>query len=120
MALPLDRDRSWPGASCSCALLVITVLPNRYQASATVFVDTQTALSAATRTLTVDENTDSQIQRVREALLGGPQLAKIADDTGLTARAQTPEERQKVIDKLRNQIQMPCGTPGRRLGRVLM
>jgi polysaccharide chain length determinant protein (PEP-CTERM system associated) len=88
------------------ALVVITVLPNRYEASATVFVDTQTAVSAATRTLTLDENTDSQIQQVREALLGGPQLGKIADDTGLTARARTPEERQRVIDKLRNQIQI--------------
>jgi len=87
-------------------LLVITVLPDRYQASATVFVDTQTAVSAATRNLTIDENLDTQVQRVREALLGGPQLAKIADDTGLTARAASPEERQKVVDKLRNQIQI--------------
>ena len=88
------------------ALVVITVLPNRYEASATVFVDTQTAVSAATRTLTLEENTDSQIQMVREALLGGPQLGKIADDTGLTARARTPEERQRVIDRLRYQIQI--------------
>ncbi len=88
------------------ALVVITVLPNSYEASATVFVNTQTAVSAATRTLTLDENTDQQIQLVREALLGGPQLGKIADDTGLTARTRTPEERQKVIDKLRNQIQI--------------
>lgn len=87
-------------------LVVITVLPDRYQASATVFVDTQTALNAATKTLTVDESTDSQIQRVREALLGGSQLTKIADDMGLTARAQTPQERQKVLDILRGQIQI--------------
>ena len=88
------------------ALVLITVLPNRYEASATVFVNTQTAVGAATRTLTLDENLDSQIQLVREALLGGPQLGKIADDTGLTANARTPEERQKVIDKLRSQIQI--------------
>ena len=98
-------------ATLLLGLLVITVLPDRYQASATVFVDTQTALSAATRNLTVDANTDAQIQGVREALLGGPQLARIADDTGLTARAQTPEERQKVIEKLRKQIQI-AGTAG--------
>jgi polysaccharide chain length determinant protein (PEP-CTERM system associated) len=98
------------------ALVVITVLPNRYEASATVFVNTQTAVGAATRTLTLDENTDSQIQLVREALLGGPQLAKIADDTGLTARARTPEERQKVIDKLRTQIQIALRAAGAAAG----
>ena len=98
------------------ALVVITVLPNRYAASATVFVNTQTAMSAATRTLTLDENTDSQIQLVREALLGGPQLGKIADDTGLTARSRTPEERQQVIDKLRNQIQIALRNAGAAAG----
>ena len=98
------------------ALVVITVLPNRYEASATVFVNTQTAVGAATRTLTLDDNTDSQIQLVREALLGGPQLARIADDTGLTVRARTPEERQKVIDKLRNQIQIGLRAAGAAAG----
>lgn len=98
------------------ALVVITVLPNRYEASATVFVNTQTAVGAATRTLTLDDNTDSQIQLVREALLGGPQLGKIADDTGLTARARTTEERQKVIDKLRNQIQIGLRNAGAAAG----
>ena len=98
------------------ALFAITVLPNRYEASATVFVNTQTAMSAATRTLTLDENTDSQIQLVREALLGGPQLGKIADDTGLTARARTPEERQQAIDKLRNQIQIALRNAGAAAG----
>jgi polysaccharide chain length determinant protein (PEP-CTERM system associated) len=93
-------------AALLLSLVVITVLPDRYQASATVFVETQTALSAATRSLTINENTDEQIQLVREALLGGTQLEKIADDTGLTARALTPEERQKVFDKLRKGIQI--------------
>lgn len=85
-------------------LLVILLLRDRYAASSTVFVDTQTALGAATRDMTVDSSVDAQIQRVREALLGGPQLAKIADETGLTARAITPQERQEVIERLRRQI----------------
>jgi polysaccharide chain length determinant protein (PEP-CTERM system associated) len=97
-------------------LVVVTVLPNRYEASATVFVNTQTAMNAATRTLTLDENTDSQLLLVREALLGGPQLGKIADDTGLTARVLTPEERQQVIDKLRNQIQIALRNAGAATG----
>ncbi len=99
-------------AALLLALVVITVLPDRYQAFATVLVDTQTALSAATRTLTIDQNADEQIQLVREALLGGPQLGKIADDTGLTAHARTPEDRQRVIDKLGRQIQISVGAAG--------
>lgn len=90
-------------------LLVIVLLPDRYSASSTVFVDTQTALGAATRDIIVDSAVDSQIQRVREALLGGPQLAKIADDTGLTARAITPQERQAVVEQLRDKIGISGG-----------
>jgi len=107
-------------AALVLALIVITVLPDRYEASATVFVDTQTALSAATRNLAIDENTDAQIQLVREALLGGPQLGKIADDTGLTARARTPEERQRVIDKLRKEIQIVGGATAPGAGTYLI
>ena len=91
------------------ALLVIVLLPDRYAASSTVFVDTQTALSAATRDITVDSGVDTQIQRVREALLGGPQLVKIADETGLTARAVTPQERQAVVERLREEIDIAGG-----------
>lgn len=90
-------------------LLIIVILPDRYAASSTVFVDTQTALGAATREMTVDASVDSQIQRVREALLGGPQLTKIADETGLTARAITPQERQAVVEHLRKQIGIEGG-----------
>jgi polysaccharide chain length determinant protein (PEP-CTERM system associated) len=93
-------------------LVVITVLPDRYQASATVFVDTQTTLNAATRSLTVDDSTGSQIQGVREALLGGPQLAKIADQTGLMAKAVEPRDRTKVLEKLRKQIQVTGSLSG--------
>lgn len=88
---------------------IIVVLPDRYQASATVFVDTQTALGAATRDMTVESSVDSQIQRVREALLGGPQLARIADETGLTAHALTPQERQAVVESLRSKIEIHGG-----------
>jgi polysaccharide chain length determinant protein (PEP-CTERM system associated) len=93
-------------------LFVITILPDRYEASATVFVDTQTALNAATRDLTIEANVESQLQRVREALLGDPQLIRIADETGLTAKAETPRERQEVVEKMRRDIQIHGGLGG--------
>jgi polysaccharide chain length determinant protein (PEP-CTERM system associated) len=97
-------------------LIVITVLPDRYQASATVFVDTQTTLNAATHSLTVDDSPDAQIQGVREALLGGPQMEKIADETGLTPSTLSPRERNKVLEKLRKQIQINGSLSGQGAG----
>lgn len=84
-------------------------VPNRYEASARVFVDTQTALGEATRDITVNASVDTQIERVKQALLGGPQLTKIADETQLTAGAYTPQERQRVVERLREEIQIDEG-----------
>jgi polysaccharide chain length determinant protein (PEP-CTERM system associated) len=91
-------------AICLTGWVVLLVVPNRYEASSRVFVDTKTALGEATQGITVDSSVDSQIQRVRQALLGGPELTKIADETNLTARAITPQERQAVVERLRSQI----------------
>lgn len=84
-------------------------VPDRYQASARVFVDTQTTLGAATRDLSLDANVDSQIQRVRQALLGGPQLVKVADEAKLTAEAVTPKDRQDIVERLRKEIDISGG-----------
>ncbi|MGA7823080.1 MAG: Wzz/FepE/Etk N-terminal domain-containing protein, partial [Steroidobacteraceae bacterium] len=57
---------------------VIFLIPDKYEATARVFVDTKTTLSQATRGISLGDDMDSQIQRVRQALLGGPQLQKVA------------------------------------------
>jgi polysaccharide chain length determinant protein (PEP-CTERM system associated) len=96
-------------AICALGWAVTLFIPDRYQASARVFVDTQTTLGAATRDLTLDADIDSQIQRVRQALLGGPQLAKVADEAQLTARAATAKERQDIVEHLRTEIEISGG-----------
>ena len=45
-----------------------------------------------------------QIERVSAALLGTPQLRKVASDTNLLAGAVTLKEQQAVIDDLRQRI----------------
>lgn len=93
-------------AVCLIGWTATLFIPNRYEASARVFVDTQTALGEATRDITVNVGVDTQIERIKQALLGGPQLTKIADETQLTAQAYTPQERQAVIESLRKQIEI--------------
>lgn len=91
------------------AWLGIFLLPETYEATARVFVDTKTTLSEVTRGISVDSAVDTQIQRVRQALLGGPQLRKVAQDTELTVGAVTPSQQQAVINKLREAIQISGG-----------
>ncbi len=76
---------------------VVFALPDRYQADAQVFVDTRTALKPALQGLTVDQNVDAQINYVRQSLLEGPQLEKIAIATGVLPPSTTDERARAWI-----------------------
>jgi polysaccharide chain length determinant protein (PEP-CTERM system associated) len=86
--------------------IAVLCLPDRYEASARVFVDSRTALSRATEGLAMATDIDSQIDRVREGLLGGPRLEEVARKEGLQIAGATPTERQNVISRLREHIQI--------------
>lgn len=91
---------------CLVGWSIVLFLPDSYEASARVFVDTRTALSRVTEGIGVGSDVDSQIQRVREALLGGPQLEEVVRQEELQLAGATPREKQDLIAKLRKRIQI--------------
>jgi polysaccharide chain length determinant protein (PEP-CTERM system associated) len=92
---------------------VVLSLPDRYEAYAQVFVDTRTALKPALQGLTVEQSVDAQINYVRQSLLEGPQLEKIARDTGVLPEAVTDErQRARILDALRNRIVLSGASAG--------
>lgn len=93
-------------AWCTACILWIAVflIPNTYESYAKVFVDTKTTLSVATEGLSIGSDIGGQIERVRDALLGGPELREVASDAGLFAKARTGAQQQQVIANLRNNI----------------
>jgi polysaccharide chain length determinant protein (PEP-CTERM system associated) len=92
---------------------VVFALPDRYQADARVFVDTSTALKPALKGLTTDQNVDSQINYVRQSLLEGPQLERIAKESGVLPDTVTDERaRGKILESLSNRIVLTVLTAG--------
>jgi polysaccharide chain length determinant protein (PEP-CTERM system associated) len=84
---------------------VVFALPDRYEADARVFVDTRTALKPALQGLTIDQNVDAQINYVRQSLLEGPQLERIAKQAGVLPPTVTDERaRAKILDTLSDRI----------------
>src|SRR5216683_2375957 len=92
---------------------IVFALPDRYQADARVFVDTRTALKPALQGLTTDQNVDAQINYVRQSLLEGPQLEKIAKDTGVLP-VPVPDERTRtrILDMLSDGIALTVLSAG--------
>ena len=63
--------------------LYVFALPDNYEAQARVFVDTRTVLRPALQGLALNEDLNAELNYVRQALLAGPQLLKIAQEAGM-------------------------------------
>jgi polysaccharide chain length determinant protein (PEP-CTERM system associated) len=101
------------GVICVLAWALVLRLPDRYQAVARVFVDSQTMLSEVTRGLTVGANIETQINRVRQMMLSAPQLMKVGEETGLFQGNLSPVEKQRLVIELQQQIVIQgAGTGG--------
>ena len=96
---------------------VVFALPDRYQSTASVFVDTRTPLKPALKDLTVEQDVDAELNFVRQSLLGAPQLEKIARDVGLlNPQLTNVRKRVSVIDELRDHIAITVTSAGSREG----
>jgi polysaccharide chain length determinant protein (PEP-CTERM system associated) len=85
--------------------LVVFALPDRYEASAQVLVDSRTALTPALQGLAVEQDVGVQINFVRESLLAEPTLLKTALEAGvLPPGVVDPATQERVITSLRNRI----------------
>jgi polysaccharide chain length determinant protein (PEP-CTERM system associated) len=108
----------WPAlaaAAIACVIgwVVVFALPDRYEADARVFVDTRTALKPALQGLTTEQNVDAQINYVRQSLLEGPQLEKIAKTTGMLPGTLTDERsRARILTMLSDRISLTVENAG--------
>jgi polysaccharide chain length determinant protein (PEP-CTERM system associated) len=91
-------------AVCIIGWTVVLLMPDTYSAWARVFVDTRTRLSQVTAGIAVESNVASQVAAVKEALLGGPQLAKIATAAIPSFAAATPKQQAAIIEGLRTKL----------------
>lgn len=89
---------------CLTGWAVVFVIPDSFEARARVFVDTRTALKPLLQGLAVDQDVDSQLNMVRQALLSRPNLQNVARETDLDLRATTPAQREALVDDLSRRI----------------
>ncbi len=90
---------------CLVGWLIVLAMPDTYSAWARVYIDTRTRLSQVTQGI-ADSNIASQAEAVREALLGGPQLEKVARLSMPGYATASLEQQAAVIDGLRKRLQV--------------
>lgn len=98
---------SWLIAVPGC--LYVYSMPDVYEASTRVFVDTNTLLKPLLKGLAATQDTMQQVDIVAKAVLTRPNLEKVAHKTDLDLRARTPEQMDALITRLQERIQVRGG-----------
>jgi len=83
---------------------VIYQLPDKYQSSARVHVDTQSMLTPLLRGLTITTNSSQRVRLVTRTLLSRPNLEKLTRMTDLDLVALTPDDMEQLLDALSGDI----------------
>ena len=82
------------------AATAVLFLPNRYEASARVYVDTQTILRPLMSGLAVQPNVEQQVTMLSRTLISRPTVEKLIRMADLDLGARTKEQRDELIDKV--------------------
>ncbi len=85
---------------------VVFVMPDKYQSTAKVFVDTESVLRPLLRGLAVQTDLEQRLQLMTRTLLNNENLEKVLRETDLDLQVNSVQERQKLIEELRKTIQI--------------
>jgi len=79
---------------------VVLTLPDQYQASAKIFVDTQSILRPLMSGLAIQPNIDQQINMLSRTLISRPNIEKLIRMADLDLEAKTKAEKDQLVDEL--------------------
>jgi polysaccharide chain length determinant protein (PEP-CTERM system associated) len=85
---------------------IVLRLPNQYETSARVYVDTQSILKPLLSGMTTLPNLDQQVMFMRQTLISRPNVERVMRDTDLDVKAATSADKEKMIDELMSKIRM--------------
>src|SRR5438105_1622690 len=84
--------------------LFVFLTPDRYEATARVYVDTQSVLKPLLQGLTVQPNVEQEVAILSRTLISRPNLQKLIRMTDLDLKLKTTAEREELIDKLNRTV----------------
>ena len=85
---------------------VVFTLPNQYQASARVYVDTQTILKPLLQGMTTLPNLSQQVTFMRRTLLSRPNVERVVREVDLDVKAADSKEMDRLVDKMIEKIKV--------------
>lgn len=84
----------------------VAMLPDDYQTTARVFVDTQSILKPLLAGMTSVPNVEQQVSIMSRTLLSRPNVERVMRMVDLDVNARTPREQQQQLDELMGKIKI--------------
>ena len=85
---------------------IVLRLPNTYETSARVYVDTQSILKPLLSGMTTLPNLDQQVMFMRQTLISRPNVERVMRDTDLDVKATNSAEKEKMVEDLMKKIKI--------------
>ena len=83
---------------------VVATMPDKYEASSKIYVDTSSVLNPLLKGLSVDSDTDRQLRVMRQTLLARPNLEQVARNTDMDLKADTERAFENIVNGLEERI----------------
>jgi polysaccharide chain length determinant protein (PEP-CTERM system associated) len=112
--------RRWIGLATAwlvgiIALVVVMKIPQRYEATARVYVDTESLLKPLLAGLVIQPNIDQQVGLMSRTLISRPNLEKLIRQADLDLNVPDVASRDALIDSLGKNIRLEAGGRGTNL-----
>jgi polysaccharide chain length determinant protein (PEP-CTERM system associated) len=107
----------WPGlvvawVVAALGAVVVWRIPDQFEASARIYVDTDTILKPLMAGLAIQPNVEQQVSMLSRTLLSRPNLEKLVRMADLHLKAPSRADQEAVIERLQKGIQMRTAGAG--------
>jgi polysaccharide chain length determinant protein (PEP-CTERM system associated) len=107
--------RRWIGLGVAWVVALVAIaiayrIPERYEATARVFVDTESLLKPLLAGLAVQPNVDQQVSLVSRTLISRPNVEKVVRMADLDLRARSDADREELVDRVMKTIRLTGST----------
>jgi len=91
---------------CAIGWVAVTMIPNRYEASARLYVDADAVLTPLLRGLAIENQVSGQVDMLQRTLLSRPNLERLISNTDLDLQISGSSDLEALVQGLANQIKI--------------
>lgn len=88
------------------ALVIVFRIPDKYEASARIFVDTQSILKPLMQGLTIQPNVDQQVAMLSRTLISRPNMEKLIRMADLDLKTESKSDQDRLVTSLMGSVQI--------------